>query len=354
VIPSNFQRASLIFFLTLFLIALGLNIALVRPYLLTLLMGTVLAILTHPIYRRLRAQKLGPKLSATLIVLIVFLVVTGPLAGFIVVATKQAIALGEQLAYQEYPTLDELRARVESVLPIRDVLGDTATLQKQIRAAMQNAGKMLSGFLLNLVGAIPRLALNLFLALMTCFFLLIDGKDFLRWVGARLPMDEEIKETLSASYRDTTISVIWSTLAAALAQAGLMLFGFAVLGVPGAFLAAGATFILAWIPMVGSGPVWIAGGIYLYTQGEIVRLILMVLIGLVVGVIDNFVRAWVLKGRGDMHPLVSLVAIFGGLELFGILGVFFGPILVALLITLVQVWPVLGRRFGILSTPTSK
>ena len=70
--------------------------------------------------------------------------------------------------------------------------------------------------------------------------------------------------------------------------------------------------------------------------------------GLLTGLVDNVVRALILRGRSKMHPLVSLVAIFGGIEMFGLLGIFLGPILAAVLIALLQLWPVVGQRFGLL------
>ena len=74
----------------------------------------------------------------------------------------------------------------------------------------------------------------------------------------------------------------------------------------------------------------------------------MVVCGLMTGIVDNVVRPMILKGRSKMHPLVSLVAIFGGIEMFGILGIFLGPILAAILIALLQIWPEVGQRFGLL------
>jgi predicted PurR-regulated permease PerM len=78
----------------------------------------------------------------------------------------------------------------------------------------------------------------------------------------------------------------------------------------------------------------------------------MVACGLLAGLVDNFVRAMILKGRSKMHPLVSLVAIFGGIEMFGIMGIFLGPILAAVLIALLQRWPEVGQRFGLLPRAT--
>ena len=74
----------------------------------------------------------------------------------------------------------------------------------------------------------------------------------------------------------------------------------------------------------------------------------MVVCGLMAGIVDNVVRAIILQGRSKMHPLVSLVAIFGGIERFGIMGIFLGPILAAVLIALLQLWPTVGQRFGLL------
>jgi predicted PurR-regulated permease PerM len=78
-----------------------------------------------------------------------------------------------------------------------------------------------------------------------------------------------------------------STLVAASVQAVMMLAGFLVLGIPGAVLAAGATFVFAWIPLLGSTPVAIAGAIYLYSQGDIGRLIALIVLAVVVCLLEE-------------------------------------------------------------------
>jgi len=74
-----------------------------------------------------------------------------------------------------------------------------------------------------------------------------------------------------------------------------MLLSYLALGVPAASLAAGATFLFAWIPLVGSSPVWLAGAIYLYAQDAMLKAILMVVCGLIAGLVDNFVRPLILE-----------------------------------------------------------
>ena len=60
------------------------------------------------------------------------------------------------------------------------------------------------------------------------------------------------------------------------------------------------------------------------------------------------VRTLIIQGRSKMHPLVSLIAVFGGMEMFGLIGILLGPILAAVLMTLLQLWPAIGQRFGLL------
>src|SRR5215510_309673 len=91
-------------------------------------------------------------------------------------------------------------------------------------------------------------------------------------------------------------------------------------------------FLCAWIPLVGSSPVWLVGALYLAAQHALWKALLMVGCGLLAGILDNVVRALLFKGRSKLHPLVSLVAIFGGIEMFGLLGIFLGPIVAAVLL----------------------
>jgi predicted PurR-regulated permease PerM len=217
---------------------------------------------------------------------------------------------------------------------------------------MQSAGTGATATILGLAAHLPNIVLQLALASLAGFFLLVDGHRFLCWMTDKLPIAVDVRVKVVQSFQETAISVIWATIAAAAAQSVVMLLSYLTLGVPAAFLAAGATFLCAWIPLVGSSLVWLAGAIYLYAQEAMLQALLMVVCGLIAGIVDHVVRAMILKGRSKMHPLVSLVAIFGGIEMFGIMGIFLGPILAAVFIALLQIWPEVGQRFGLLPGAT--
>lgn len=320
---------------------LSLFLSMVWPYLVALLMGLLLAILSRPLYDLLAKRGLGPRLAAGAAMTIILLAIIAPLTVFAVTAVKQAIALAAYLADER--GADFIRASVAAVTalkPVQWVIESPADLQAKGLEFAQSAGAALSRVILVQAAALPDLALKLVISLLAWFFLLFEGEDFLKWLMGRVNMDAGLRKRLTDSFRATAASTVWATAAAAAAQALVVMVGFLLLGVPNVFLGGGATFIFAWIPILGSLPVCLAGAVYMYFQGSILKLALMGLVAVVAGLMDNVVRPIVMKGHGDMHPLLALISIFAGIRMFGILGVIFGPIVAAMLLALLNSWPV--------------
>jgi predicted PurR-regulated permease PerM len=352
--PGNLpaqRRTTLVAFLVLLIAVMVITVLMVLPYVLAVTMGGILAVLSQPVFQWLKGHHVTPRVAAAVIVLGVILVLIAPLSFFVTKAIQQGIAIGHGIA-EGGVSLRSLLDHLSGWTPIETLIGSPEAFETQARRWIQSAATGATATILGLAAHLPNLVLQLALASLACFFLLVDGHRFLCWITDKIPITADVRVKVVQSFQETAISVIWATLAAAAAQSAVMLLSYLILGVPAAFLAAGATFIGAWIPLVGGTPVWLAGAIYLYVQDAMLKAILMVVFGLMTGLVDNFVRPMILKGRSKMHPLVSLVAIFGGIEMFGIMGVFLGPILAAVLIALLQIWPEVGHRFGLL--PGSK
>jgi|GEM_PF-371640 len=349
--PPRKNWTSAVTFVALLLAFIYLTFRMIAPFGVAVFLGAILALLLMPAYRKLRNWNWGPHWAAAVLTIVLALIVIGPIGTFATIAAKQGMGLAQTVVGGETLTYDSVANSLGRMRVVQMVFGDAVTLQNQLRSATQGAAKAASGFLLGLVGNLPNYGLQAALTLLSCFFLLVDGRTFVSWLNDKIPLDWDVRARLYGSFKDTAVSVIWATLAAATAQATLMFTSFLILGVPGAFLAGGATFIFAWVPILGSTPVWLTGAIVLYTQGLVGKMIAMLGFGVFTGIVDNFIRPLVLKGRGEMHPLVSLVAIFGGIGMFGIFGVFLGPILAAVLIALLQTWPLVGRRFGFTNDP---
>lgn len=331
--PAN---PTLLLLLAIFLFIFTLMI---WPYLISLLMGLMLAILTRPLYEALARKGAGPRTAASAAILGIMFSIIAPLVLFAAMGIKQGITLASYLS-DERGTMF-LRAAVDAVMgfkPLHFVIESPGALQEKGILFLQSAGAALSKVILVQAATLPDLALKLVLSLLTWYFMLVEGDSFLNWALDKARLDRALRSRLGNSLKETVASTVWATSAAAAAQALVVMLGFLLLGVPGVFLAAGATFIFAWIPILGSLPVCLAGAVYLYFQGSLTQVVLMGVVAVVAGLMDNVVRPIVMKGHGDMHPLLALVAIFSGIGMFGILGVIFGPIVAAMLICILNAW----------------
>ncbi len=351
---TNQSRISVIAFLCLLMIFLVFLVAMIVPYMLALLMGGILALLASPTYKFLIRKKYNPKIAAMIVTVSMVVLVIVPLFTFTLLAVKQGLVISENLSDDSGLSFLSISKQITRLTAVKSIMSDFDIAGAQARSGIQGILKSGMGAILVWFSDIPNMLLQLLLSSLACFFFLMDGKRFIAWFMDMLFMEENLRKKLIESVENTAISVVLANLAATLAQAIIVMSGFIVLGVPGPFLAGGAAFILAWIPVIGPVPVWIAGALYLYIHTHVGFAIAMIMFGLVASVVDNVVRPMILKGHGDMHPLISLVAIFGGISAFGILGVFVGPLLTAITISLLQVWPMVGHRLEIKIKNTSE
>lgn len=342
------SRITLGVFLALLALLIWANFRLVSPYLLTVVMGGLIAALCRGIYRWLINKRLSPNRAALFVTSGVTLLVVIPVCLFAMLAVGQAIEVAKVLASDPGFSIDRLSEKITKWPPAHQLLGNARAIEQKGRELLQSVASAAPGVMFRIFGGLPEFVIQLALGLLSCFFLLRDGAKFLNWMRDKLPLEPEVRSSIFRAFQETAVGSILATLIAALVQAVIMLVAFLVLGVPAAILAGGLTFIFAWIPILGSGPIWLGGAIYLFSTGETVRAVVMLGFGALCGLSDNVVHPWVLKGRGQLHPLVSLVAIFGGIVLFGLFGVFIGPILAALLVATLNSWPMVGERYGIL------
>ncbi|MDT8287686.1 MAG: AI-2E family transporter [Elusimicrobiales bacterium] len=323
----------------LILIFLGIFMAMVWPFLLSLLIGVILAMLTRPLYDRLTKTGAGPKLAAFVSLLIMFAVIIVPLALFTYAAISQGVELTQVLAGPQGGAL--LRKAIDFVMALKPAaffLDNPAALQSKGMEFLRNAATGLSTAILIQAAALPGVTLKAALVVLTWFFALCQGEHFMKWMTDRLPLDIDLRGRLWSSFRGTTSTIVWATSASATAQALTVLAGFWLLDIPGMFIAAGITFIFGWIPVLGSFPVCLAGAVYLYMKGYIGKIVVLAFVSFAASMLDYTIKPAFLKGQANMHPLLAIVSIFAGIGTFGILGVILGPVVAAILFSLLETW----------------
>ncbi|MBI3296856.1 MAG: AI-2E family transporter [Elusimicrobia bacterium] len=313
------------------------------PYLLALYVGGMLAMLAYPAKRWLRDRGWGPRTTAASLTTLVALLLIGPAAGLSVLAAREGRQLGRELAGFKDSVPRSLSDALHDRPQLRNLASGLGITGTEIRSSLRSAGRSASAAILKLGMGVPEFALQLLLSVVALYFLLLDGRTFMEWVLGLGALERTVQEDLIESFRETTVSAVVAGFAAASVQAAVIGLAYLVLGVPAAFLAGALTFIFSWMPLIGSVPATAAALLFLRSEGSPARMACMAAFGLAAGLSDNLVRPLVLRGRAGMHPLVGLFAVVGGLRVFGLLGVFIGPSLAAMLISLLKSWPAAGE-----------
>jgi predicted PurR-regulated permease PerM len=341
-------RIGLWIFMAVTAFFLFMIVLIARPFIVALIAGGMMALILNPWFRVLlrRMPRYVAAAVATLSMAILVIVPMLVLAG---VALRDATTFTNYLSSEASHALFRdwwshwqvtLEGTARTYLPWFEGLD----LEDNAILAIKMLLDWTSSTVIRIAGDTPALILQLVMGILSCYFFLVDGPSFLGWLKKILPMSQSIQSEIAKSFRDATRSTLMASLAAALAQAAVVVLTFLMLGIPGAALATGATFVFAWIPVLGSAPVFLLAAIWAIIQKAWWSLAIILVASVITGLIDNFIRPLVLKGGSDMHPLISLVAILGGVEFFGLLGVLLGPVIVAMFLACAKVWPYFLRR----------
>lgn len=183
------------------------------------------------------------------------------------------------------------------------------------------------------------LFVDLFIFILTFWFLLKDGDHFVVYLKKVLPMKDYYKEALFVRFRDVTSAVFVDTILIALLQGGLVGLGFWFLGFSSPVFWGLVASFFSLIPVLGAPVVWLPAVVFLFLTGKFYVALGLCLYGaLVVGLSDNIIRPILINNKVNVHPMLIMLGIMGGLEAFGFFGLFLGPIIISLLVSVMDLY----------------
>ena len=215
------------------------------------------------------------------------------------------------------------------------------SLATQAKGLLEPARK----FLIGTGKAAGQGLLQLVLAVFIGFFFYRDGDTLMASVHKAFnQLAGDLSGELVATIQNTVIGVVHGIFGTALAQAVVALIGFLIAGVPAAWLLGVATFFLSLVP-VGPPLIWGGASVWLMYQGETGWAIFMLLWGLLfISTIDNVVKPYLISRASNLPLLVVVLGVLGGVIAFGFIGVFIGPPVLAVGLTLIQLWIARSRN----------
>jgi predicted PurR-regulated permease PerM len=349
---ARFRQAFLLLLVTAISAAF---VAMIRAFLLTILLAAIFAGLSYPVYQWIYVRVGGRKALAAIATLLVLLVlVMAPLLAVLGAGANEALRVTETIRPRLQQLVDqpgELDSRLRA-LPGYD------RIQPYRAQILTKAGELVgstSAFLFSALSATTRATalfiFQFFVLLYTMFFFLTGGPGLLGGVLAYLPLTDADKKRMVGKFVSVTRATLKGTILIGIAQGLLGGLAFWAVGFDGAIFWGTVMTVLSIIPGVGGALVWVPAAIVLMTTGEVWRGIALALFcAFIVGSVDNVLRPRLVGQDTKMHELLIFFSTLGGLMLFGAMGFILGPILAALFVT---VWEMFGIAFrASLAEPT--
>lgn len=334
------------FFAVTFLVLIVLSMYVAGPFLSSLFLGLVAAYIFYPAYRFVLKWVKGPRLAAFL------------LSAFLVIASIiPLVLLADQLAVQTSGVYNKVRTQLRSEDPLglncpsdsegficgfANRLSELLTnadvrvyITEFLNALSEFAGQAATAAILSL----PKLVFQAFVVLLAMYYLFVDGPSLLGRVKSILPFHLRHKERLINQVDDVLYSVIYGSLLIIFLQGISASAVFWLVGVSAPVFWGVAMALLALLPLIGTWIVWVPIGLSLVGAGNVSgdpvmvwKGIAVLAYGLLIAIpLDWIVKPFVMADKGKVHPLLVLVGVLGGLSMFGLVGVFFGPVVLSLL-----------------------
>ena len=318
------------FFVVLLAAFAYLVVSIIAPFSTYLLAAVLLAFLLFPAHRRL-ASTIGGRPSALLLVVAA---VGG--AGLSLVLLGLALPAD---ASELSRTIEAVVTRTRIERRLEGLLGFDVPLGQLTADVPGRLARALVGDAPSIASAATHAFLGFVLLLFVVYYLLEDGRRLVEWTKRMLPLETEIVEELSREAYTTTWAVLKGHVLVALVQGVVAGVGLLIVGIPNVLFWTVVMVFLELFPIVGVAAVLGPAVLYLGLTGRLLAAGFLLVYGLTaVAVVDDYLRAFLVDRESSLHSAVILVGVFGGVYAFGIMGLFYGPIVLGLSKVLVRLF----------------
>lgn len=317
------------------LIALVITILvflLIKPILLSILAGLILAFVFFPLYSRILKWTKRKNLSASLVCLIIIIIIILPVYYFTPILINKIYEL-----FQYFLNVD-IQSFVRAIFPTAPdsfIIQTTVTLE----SVVNKMSSFILTFLVDLLLEVPTLLFHLAIVAFVFFYALKDSENLKEFTLSISPLSKTQEHKLISQFKEITNSIIYGQVIIGIIQGILAGLGFFVFGIPHALLLSTFAVFLSVIPILGPFLIWIPATFYLFAQGNIPITFLFILYNvIVVSQIDNILRIYFVSKKTQLSSVIVLIGMVGGLFFFGLLGLILGPLILAYFITFLNAY----------------
>lgn len=339
----------LVFFFAVYFYLLYQLARVLSPFMAPLFGAVVAVLIFYPLHTWLLGRLKRPTVAAaasTAIVLVTIVVPVIVLAWLLVRETAAVVpAVQDWLAQR-----GDLASALESLpLPAplektwHAVLGYIQHWNVDLRSVAVEALRDLGNSVTHVGAATVRgffgVLLDLIVLVLTMFFFFRDGTAIVRWILDLVPMEEANKMLIVGRLDRTLSAIVRGAFITASVQGALTGVGLAVAGVPFPVVLGFVAALLSVVPFLGASLVWAPAAIYLLIGSHTLAAVGLLIWGaLVVGLVDNFLRPYLVGERAQLPILLILLGVLGGIQVYGLVGALVSPLLIATVLAFAQIY----------------
>jgi len=343
----SFQNHTLkpILFFALFILFLFLYT--LSPFFDVLAWAAILSFFAYPVYKKINARLRRRRISAIVVLLGFVCFILLPLGLISLQFYQQFLALIEALKPLFNKDLSEifevLKHHKATSFVFSKVYSQLAPfiplIQEKFSSLISSIFQFSFSFFGDFLRKTASISFKLAFTLITLYYFLIDGEKIFNTVKELIPATEKEKERIFERISSILKGVLYGNILTGILQGLLALIIYLILGIPQNLIWAFLTVVASFIPVLGTSLIWFPLVIYLLIGGHYIKaLILFVYSLLLISQIDNIIKPILIGGRTKIHSLLIFFSVLGGLAKFGLLGLFLGPVIMGLFLSVLEIY----------------
>lgn len=307
------------------------------PYINAFLGAFILYVVFKPLYTYLTNKKsFNKNIAAFMIIFMTIILILIPLYILItIVVLQMQNILFDTDTILEY--IDSLSLYV-SQLPL-ERLPVEISIRDKITEVIASAANFFSILLLNAIQSLGQRLIEFVIMYFLLYYLLVGvGSTYSAKLQNAIPFNRKNTEILKNEFKSIVNATLISSGIIAFVQGTILTVTFLLLGVEGAFLWGFVAVLLSFLPVVGATLIWGPAVIVQLIQQDYFTALGILIGGVLLSSVDNFLRPLIQKKVGSIHPLESIIGVIIGLNLFGLLGIVIGPLLISYVVLMAKMF----------------
>ncbi len=312
-----------------------------QPFIFVLIGATVLVTVFFPLHQMLLRRVKNPSLCSVLTIVLILTIVIIPISLIMLAVISEVTVLAGNLQtfIQNALSHPDPANRIQSVLLMFKKYSnlDTLLASEEIKQVLKNSAQFVMKNTLNILGGAMGMVVAGFLILFTMYYLFRDHEQIVGLLPYLIPLDRSRSILLLHKTREMINASVLGVMSIAIIQGtlgGLMFWG---LGIPTALVWSVVMVFMSLIPLLGASIVWLPAAIILLLTGHWIKALILIGWGtLVIGIADNILRPILIGKKTQMHELLIFFSVMGGLQVFGLLGILLGPVVLSIALALLE------------------